>query len=307
MTMFEWLRPHVLRLMRVPPAPTPPLGAPDSIRFFRAGQNYYKLKLIGWGFTQLGALAGLGFAIFISYLAVNGIKTGQAALLTPPPPPAAAATAVTPPKAETASTDKPRKRSNRKDLMKSMGSQTATVLIIVIEIAETFAVLFFFAQAFVTFAITRLDFELHWYIVTDRSLRIRTGVLRLQETTMSFANLQQVTVTQGPLQRYLGLADVRVESAGGGGSDQHKPGADASLHSGVFHGVDNAHEIRDLILARLRQFRATGLGDPDETPALVRGVHPPRPDSAPAADTLAAARELLREATALRQKITGSA
>ena len=80
---------------------------------------------------------------------------------------------------------------------------------------------------------------------------------------MSFANLQQVVVTQGPLQRLLGLADVRVQSAGGGG-DTHEKGGGDSLHTGVFHGVDNAGEIRDLILERLRHFRETGLGDPHE-------------------------------------------
>ncbi|MBC7368594.1 MAG: PH domain-containing protein, partial [Undibacterium sp.] len=154
----------------------------------------------------------------------------------------------------------------------------------------------------------RLDFELHWYIVTDRSLRIRTGVLRLQEATMSFANLQPVTVTQGPLQRLLGLADVRVQSAGGGGNDEHKPGTDTSLHTGVFHGVANATEIRALILHRLRQFRATGLGDPDDHLSLVGGVPPTRANSSPALaaaiDTLAAAREVLHEAAALRREIS---
>ncbi|MBC7368592.1 MAG: hypothetical protein H7343_17575 [Undibacterium sp.] len=45
--MFEGLRTHVLRLMRVPPAPTPLLGAPNSVRIFRAGDNYYKLRLFG--------------------------------------------------------------------------------------------------------------------------------------------------------------------------------------------------------------------------------------------------------------------
>ncbi len=302
--MFERLRAHVQRLMRVPPAPAPPLGAPGSIRIFRAGQNYYKLKLIGWAVGQLGALVGVGFALFVSCELVAGIKSSQTALAAPPPPATTPAVVAPPPATASASASapaQPRKRTNGKNIMKSMGSQTASVLIILIEISEGFAVLFFFAQALVTFVIVRLDFELHWYIVTDRSLRIRTGVLRLQETTMSFANLQQVTVTQGPLQRYLGLAAVRVQSAGGGGSDQHKPGGDTSLHTAVFHGVANAHEIRDLILARLRQFRATGLGDPDDVKSPAFPVV-----ENPSGDALVAARELLHEATVLRQKITGA-
>jgi uncharacterized membrane protein YdbT with pleckstrin-like domain len=150
----------------------------------------------------------------------------------------------------------------------------------------------------------RLDYELRWYLVTDRSLRIRTGITTVRESTMSFANLQQVVVTQGPLQRLLGLADVRVQSAGGGGdhSAQGKNGAAESLHTGIFHGVANADEIRDLILERLRLFRAAGLGDPDEQAAapLPSAVQEP-------ADAIAAARELLTEARALRTAITGAA
>jgi membrane protein YdbS with pleckstrin-like domain len=150
----------------------------------------------------------------------------------------------------------------------------------------------------VTFAAVRLEFELHWYIVTDRSLRIRTGLLRLQESTMSFANLQQVEVKQGPLQRLLGLADLRVQSAGG--SDRpEQPGVE-SLHTGIFHSVENATEIRDLILERLRKFRETGLGDPDD-----HGHHAPVTVGAamPHSDALAAAREVLAETRALRQAL----
>jgi len=171
----------------------------------------------------------------------------------------------------------------------------------VIEAFEIGGILLFLVQLPVTFAAVRLDFEMHWYIVTDRSLRIRTGLWRLQETTMSFANLQQVEVKQGPLQRLLGLADVHVQSAGGGGD--HQPGQQGdSLHTGIFHSVNNANEIRDLILERLRQFRQAGLGDPDD-----HGHHPAEAVTAPAdltsGDAVAAARELLAEARALRQTV----
>jgi hypothetical protein len=114
--------------------------------------------------------------------------------------------------------------------------------------------------------------------------------------TMSFANLQQVVVTQGPLQRWLGLADLRVESAGGGSAHSDMQGQKRSLHVGFFHGVGNAEEIRDLILARLRDFRQSGLGDPDE-----RNPATPTPTVVPSAgDSVAAARELLAAAQELR-------
>ena len=158
----------------------------------------------------------------------------------------------------------------------------------------------YLVQVPVTYALMRLDYDQRWYVVTDRSLRLRTGIWSVREMTMSFANLQQITVTQGPLQRLLGLADVRVQSAGGGGMESGKHGAaQHSLHTGYFHAVDNAEEIRDLITKRLRQFRESGLGDPDEKHHAGLMPAPVTREST----TLAAATELLAEAKALRQAL----
>ncbi len=61
-----------------------------------------------------------------------------------------------------------------------------------------------------------LRYDTTWYVLTDRSLRIRRGILNIHETTISFENVQNVEVRQGPLQRYFGIADVLVTTAGGG-------------------------------------------------------------------------------------------
>ena len=122
----------------------------------------------------------------------------------------------------------------------------------------------FLAQLPITFFALRLGYEMRWYIVTDRSLRIRSGVWSVEELTMTFANIQQISVQQGPLQRVLGIADVQVASAGGSGGK--KPGEKGSDgHAGRFRGVDNADSIRDLILERLRRYKDAGLGDPDDS------------------------------------------
>jgi hypothetical protein len=136
-------------------------------------------------------------------------------------------------------------------------------------------------------------------MVTDRSLRLRHGVWRISESTMSFANLQQVTVTQGPVQRLLGLADLKVQSAGGGSAPHHRQPAGDDMHVGWFRHVTNAPEIRDLILDRLRRFRESGIGDPDE--AAVPAASAP---GIAADHPLAAARELLAEARALRATLS---
>jgi uncharacterized membrane protein YdbT with pleckstrin-like domain len=136
----------------------------------------------------------------------------------------------------------------------------------------------------ITYFLQRLNYEMRWYIVTDRSLLIRSGVVRLQEMTMTFANIQEIRVNANPLQRLLGLADVEVRSAGGGSSSESS--ASSSGHVGEFEGVDNAEAIRDLIVERLRVYRDSGLG---EKP--VEAHEPP---------ALVAACEVLQEAKSLR-------
>ena len=124
---------------------------------------------------------------------------------------------------------------------------------------------------------------------------------------MSFANLQQVEMRQGPVQRFLGLGDVHVQSAGGGGEHEGKESGD-SLHTGTFHCVDNATEIRDLILRRLRKFRQAGLGDPDDSNHATPETHAPESavataNTVAADDAVTAARELLAEVRALRSSV----
>ena len=117
---------------------------------------------------------------------------------------------------------------------------------------------------------------------------------------MTFANIQQITIHQGPLQRLLGISDLQVTTAGGGAHSPMEQGikqrAGQSMHLGYFHGIDNAEQIRDMMLDRLRHLRDTGLGDPDE-------IHHAEPAAqAPAqSPVLGAARELLTEARALRK------
>jgi membrane protein YdbS with pleckstrin-like domain len=172
---------------------------------------------------------------------------------------------------------------------------------------EALGIVLFVAQLPISFAAVWLDYNRRWYLVTDRSLRIREGVWKMHERTMSFANVQNLEVRQGPLYRLLGIASLEARSAGGGQAQGAKgQGARArdDLHVAYFRGVDNAEEIRDLILARLRGLRDTGLGDLDEdhretapppsTGAAITG-------STPARD---AARALLAEARALRALLT---
>lgn len=163
---------------------------------------------------------------------------------------------------------------------------------------EVLAWLGFIVQLPIGFLVARIDYEFRWYILSDRSLRVREGLLSIQEKTMTFANIQQVSIHQDPLQRLLGISDVKVETAGGGGS-RGGHGADSGhgehLHEARFRGVSNPSEIRDLILARVRMHRDAGLGE-------AHAVEPVAP-VAPSTAALEAARELLTEMRALRRAL----
>lgn len=111
---------------------------------------------------------------------------------------------------------------------------------------------------------TRLNYEMRWYIVTDRSLRIREGIWLVREVTLTFANVQNLSVMQGPLQRYFGISDLVVETAGGGSGGGHGAEGMALAHHGVLRGIENATEVKEKIQSLLRAYRAAGLGDPED-------------------------------------------
>jgi membrane protein YdbS with pleckstrin-like domain len=94
-------------------------------------------------------------------------------------------------------------------------------------ILEAVAVGAFVASIPITYLLQRLNYEMRWYIVTDRTLRIRSSVVWLREMTMTFANVQGIRVDANPLDGLLGLANVEVQSAGGGGGS-HAHGTTSS-------------------------------------------------------------------------------
>lgn len=110
----------------------------------------------------------------------------------------------------------------------------------------------------VAYIAIHLRYDTTWYVMTDRSLRIRRGIWIIHETTITFENVQNLKVQQGPLQRHYGIANLVVETAGAGGEHQGKGGV---TNRGVIEGIANAHELRDRILLRMRQSKTAGLGD----------------------------------------------
>lgn len=283
--MIETVKRWLLRVLRVPPEPSPPSGSPGSTTIFRASKNYYYYKLLAWGAKQIGILVGVLVLLSLPLAIDVGSRMPWGSVPLP--------------------------RFLVELVYEVQGDEEAVEAGELIawwlntrlwRTIEFLGLVFAVLQIPVTYAMVRLDYEMRWYIVTDRSMRIREGITSIREMTMTFANIQNLTTQQGPLQRLLEISDLRVRTAGGGsgeknGDDQDK-GKEA-MHIGYFRGVDRAQEIRNSILARLKRLKDAGLGDPDDH---VTAPAAPRP--AVASDVLAAARDLLDEARALRRSIT---
>ena len=177
-------------------------------------------------------------------------------------------------------------------------------------------IVLFVVQVPFSYLVLRLGYEMRWYMVGDRALRIRYGVYSVREQTMTVVNIQNMAVKRGPLQRLFGIADLEIRTASGGDSDDDED----SLSLGLLQGLDNAEEVRDVLLAALRRSRGAGLGDPDdeagetvaegepvmEAAATGGRVDPASPPSYRAAgdgSVLAAARQLLAECRELRAAV----
>ena len=256
--VIEGLSSRLLRALRVPPRPHLPAGDPGSARVFRAAPNFWMLRLLGWGARQAATFAGLVFMVVMLHMAPGEVTIPR----RPGRPPVALAAPLA-----------------------------------IVRSLEALAWGLWLVQLPVTFAILRLDYELRWYIVTDRAARVREGILKLREMTFTLANVQDIRILQGPLQRLFGLADVEVRTAGGGdpaAAAAHGAPRGENLHLARFRGVDNAAEIRDLVADRMKKARGAGLGDPDEAP--MPAEHRP-------GGLAAAARELAEESARLRAAV----
>ncbi|MBC7772253.1 MAG: PH domain-containing protein [Pyrinomonadaceae bacterium] len=106
-----------------------------------------------------------------------------------------------------------------------------------------------------------LQYDTTWYVMNSRSLRIRRGVWIIQETTVTFENVQNVDIRQGPVQRCFGIASLVVHTAGGGGGGEHAKAGLQGGHIALLEGIGDARAIRDLIMHNAAVSRSAGLGD----------------------------------------------
>lgn len=126
--------------------------------------------------------------------------------------------------------------------------------------------IFFGLKILTMIIVTRFDYDMRWYIITDTSLRVRYGVWALREVTVSFGNVQNVRIAQGPVERLFDISTLIVETAGGGNTEKNPH---VKSHQAILRGIENAKEIRDMIISILQQQKKAGLGDPDDAVAHI--------------------------------------
>ncbi len=152
--------------------------------------------------------------------------------------------------------------------------------------------------------LARLRFRTMWYALTDRSLRARHGLWTIHEVTITYENVQNVSVTQGPLMRLFGIWKLDIQTAGGSRKAAHSdnpmlsglliavqivanllPGGAAFASAGAtsgrskrgvaatgtIHGLLDPLPVRNGIMEKVKRSRSAGFGDEwsqDERAAL---------------------------------------
>lgn len=270
-----------LRWLRLPARPDPPPGSDDTLLQFRSSKKALAVDFVRWGVGQVAALGGILFS-----LAIFGNWN------LPVPLPIVG--------------------EIRREL-DAEGLQIASWVISGdwmhwMHLIELAALGFFVVQLVASGFLLRLAWELRWYMVSDESLRIREGLWSTHERTMTVANIQNLSIRQGPLQKLLGLADLEVHTAGGKHAQAGtKEDQSKNLHVGRFRDVEDAEGLRDRIRGSLKRHRGLGLGgEGDEEEHLpVEQTLSQAEAAGGGGDAVAAASELLAEARALRAALAG--
>ena len=255
--MTAWL----LRVLRIPERPSPPPASETSVEVFRASPKFLHYSMLKWAVGQFFALAGLLF----SFLLLGGFEAFED--LVP-----------------------------WRIVDRLLGGRAREIRgsMTWIQNFETLGWAAFFVQFAISGFLVKLRWDTRWHMVTDTAIRIREGLFNLREQTLTIARIQNMRVRQGPIERLLGIANLEVQTAGGGQVAASDGGTEEpKTHVGRFLGIENVEALRDRLRVSLARSAETGLGESvrespatDETENLDGAVR----------EVLAAARSLRRAA-----------
>ena len=122
------------------------------------------------------------------------------------------------------------------------------------------------------FLLPYLYFRYHTlrYAFDEEGVHMRVGILFRREVNLTYARIQDIHLRSGLIQRWLGLADIQIQTASGS--------ADAEL---VIEGFKEYEAIRDFLYTRMRGYhlpattRATGAraAEPDPNAEMISLLH----------------------------------
>lgn len=121
-------------------------------------------------------------------------------------------------------------------------------------------------------ALIPLYFRYHTmrYSFDDEGVTMRWGILFRREVSLSYARIQDIHLTSGLLQRWLGLADIHIQTASGSAAAEMK-----------IEGLKEFEDVRNFLYAKMRGAKkpetpktpaAAAAAPADDLVAALRGV-----------------------------------
>ncbi len=139
-------------------------------------------------------------------------------------------------------------------------------------------------------ALPYLFFRYHTlrYRFDEEGIHMKVGILFRREVNLTYARIQDIHLRSGLLQRWLGLANLEVQTASGS--------AGAEL---VIEGFKEFEAIRDFLYTRMRGYQARGAapraaGGPAPAVPTLAGAAPAAGDNAEVISLLLGIRDELR-------------
>ena len=124
---------------------------------------------------------------------------------------------------------------------------------------------------FVAMPLLFFRYETMRYRFDAEGIHMRWGILFRRQINLTYARIQDIHLTSGFIQRWLGLADIKIQTASG------SSGAEMTLE-----GLLEFEAVRDFLYTRMRGYRdrtsaahgdpahAEGAGDGGQVAALLR-------------------------------------
>lgn len=89
--------------------------------------------------------------------------------------------------------------------------------------------------------ITWLSFPYRGYLIREKDIAYKRGLIKFQLTSIPFSRIQHVELIQGVLAKKMNLASIKVYTAGGSSDDLQIPGLP----------IDTARQIREFLTEKI--------------------------------------------------------